>query len=241
MTIYTNNSYNTAYTMPSKVINSSLTTNNQAVNPHPQGAKVYPSISSSSVTLSDETKAMQTSTAVYRMDTGSGTKEIDLDSYFTQSPSVNDLASGASNLLLPSANNVLALQKHISSVFPNFLTQNNIPEAPQTIQFDDQGKLVLPNDYAYTAELTTAFEQHPEMLKTLQTAHALSSHVAAIQATEPMREALAQAQTQSEVDIILENFSAYLGDNRSQAYPEISLEFSKSGELSINADGTSLV
>jgi hypothetical protein len=241
MTIDTNNSYNVTYTAPSKGINSALTTQNSAANSLPQVASTYPSARGSDVTLSDEAKALQTSTAVYRMDTGSGTKQIDLDRYFIQSSPVNDLASGAANLLLPSSNNVLALQEHISSVFPDFLTKHGISEAPQTMLFDNQGTLVLPNDYAYKEELTAALEQHPDMLKTLKTAHALSSHVAGIQATAPMREALAQANSQAEVDIILENFSAYLGDNRAQAYPEISLQFSAKGELTITADGQSLV
>ncbi len=193
------------------------------------------------VTLSNQSKSMQNSESVYWMSMGSGSKNVDLDSYFERQPEPLNIKDGLSNLLLPSMDNLAALQQHISSKFPGFLSRNGIAEAPDTIKFDDQGNLVLPEDYLYKEQLTQALNDNPAMLKELQTANALASHVAAIQATEPMREALAEAKNQIELDAIVKQYAAFFGDNRSQAYPDVSLKFSSNGALSIQADEHGLV
>ncbi|WP_315979878.1 hypothetical protein [Aliamphritea spongicola] len=44
-------------------------------------------------------------------------------------------------LLMPNAENVKALQQHISQRFPDFLAANNIPEPPAKLNMTVRGKL----------------------------------------------------------------------------------------------------
>lgn len=191
----------------------------------------------SSVNLSATAKAMSTSDAIYPMDTNKGSRYIDLNSYFDTPTEPVDLMS--TSLLMPNAANVAALQEHISSVFPGFLAQNGIPEAPETMRFNSEGELVLPNDYPYKDELNAAFKQSPEMLKEISTANALASHAAALQEQQPFHEEYANVKSNAEALAIIEKYSYFFDDNRS--YPSITLSFSKSGELSILADDKTLV
>lgn len=190
-----------------------------------------------SISISPTAKAMSTSDAVYPMDTNKGKTDIDLNSYFEPQSGPVDLDSIP--LLMPTASNIETLQNHISSVMPDFLSEYGIPEAPSSIQYDMEGKIVLPADYPYSEEFKDALEQEPQLAKQLQTVNALASHYAAMQESLPFHEAASQAESQAELDAIIEQFSYLFDDNR--RYPEITLQFSKEGSLSVQGDGSALV
>ena len=199
-----------------------------------------PSLSSSDrVDLSDESLKLARSDSVYAMDTGAGSRHLDLDTHFlpqaaTGAGTLHDL----DGLLMPSSKNVHALSEHLSSVFPDFLQSYGIPEAPAKISFDRSGQLVLPLDYPYADELKQAFADTPAMERELQTVNALSSHVAALQALEPFHQEFALANTDAQRELIITRYSHLLSDNRT--YPEVSLNFSRDGALTITADGETL-
>lgn len=174
---------------------------------------------------------------VYPMDTGKGEKNLSLSTYFNGGYSSPALS--LDGLLMPSEKNVRALQDHISKVFPDFLAEHDIPEAPDSIRYDSSGNMVLPADYPYADQLKAALDENPAMARELSTANALSSHLAALKELEPFHEEYAQAQSQAEIDAVINKYSHLLNDNRS--YPEIALMFSDDGTLRISADGTALV
>ncbi len=174
---------------------------------------------------------------VYPMDTGKGEENLSLSTYFAGGYSTPSLS--LDGLLMPTEKNVQALQSHISKAFPDFLAANDIPEAPDSIRYDNNGNMVLPADYPYADELKAALAENPAMARELSTANALSSHLAALKELEPFHEEYAQAQNQAEIDAIIDKYSHLLSDNHS--YPEIALMFSDEGKLSITANGRGLV
>lgn len=167
------------------------------------------------VTLSAESKAMEKGGEMYQVDVsyaggGGGLKNIDLDSYF--SPSEAPVSLLSQPLLLPNARNLNALQQHISSVMPSFLAEHNIASAPETVRFDGEGKVQLPEDYPYADEFQQALTEDPGMARRLRTANALGSHMVEIQ----------RATTQ--------------GTDYSRQYAQMALAFSESGLLTVLAD-----
>lgn len=195
---------------------------------------------SQTVKISDEARKLAQSDAVYTMDTGAGKRPVDLASFF-QPPTSSGASRLAStdSLLIPSSQNVQALSDHISSVFPQFLSDNNIPEAPEKISYDSFGEIVLPADYAYADELKIALEENPAMARELSTVNALSSHLASLKQLEPFHNEFAQANTDAQRDLIIAKYSYLLNDNR--VHPEVSLAFSEGGTLTVNADDKALL
>ncbi|MBY4679025.1 hypothetical protein [Marinobacterium arenosum] len=191
-----------------------------------------------SVALSEQGKEMSQSDQVYKMDTGAGEKYLDLGSFFA-SPGRQVDSLSLDGLLLPTENNVRALQEHISSVFPGFLAENGIPEAPDKITYDSSGNMVLPADYPYADKLKAALENDPALARELSTANALASHLAGIKATEPFQQEYAQAKSQAEIDAIIDKYSYLFGENR--RYPDMALLFTNDGQLTITADDKALV
>lgn len=105
----------------------------QAATIHPQAA--------GSVSISDEARHLERSDSVFRMATGSGNRNIDLSTFFDIKTGRANLLD-TSNLLLPSIENVESLSAYIAKVFPGFLSEHDIPEAPEHITFDNTGALV---------------------------------------------------------------------------------------------------
>lgn len=190
-----------------------------------------------SVNLSEEAKAISASDSAFSIDTASGTKNVDLDTYFLPQDSNDGLS--LDNLLLPSSKNVEALRDHVSSIFPGFLSDNGIPEAPSKISYDNFGGIVLPEDYAFADELKAALKENPAMERELRTVNALASHLAALKEIEPFHAEYALANTQAQRDAALEKYSYLFGDSRK--YPEVSLSFNQQGEMNVNANDKPLV
>jgi hypothetical protein len=176
--------------------------------------------------------------SVVSFDTDQGSKRLDINTYFTPGNNTNGLTSLRNSLpplLLPSQKNVTTLTEHISKTFPNFLTQNNISEAPSSIMYDDQGQIQLPSDYTYASELKQALANNPVMDGELRTVNALASHLTEMNKTMPFQREYAAATTQSAAEAVVTKYSYLFSDNRH--YDSISLNFTKNGILSIAADG----
>ena len=190
--------------------------------------------------ISEQARNLAQSDSAYLMDTGAGKRHLDLKAYFdVQGVSTPHTLNDVGDLLTPSAHNIQVLEKHISSVFPRFLSDNKIPEAPEKISFDNSGQLVLPADYQHADKLKQALEENPAMEKLLSSTNALSSHVAALQELQPFHNAFAQANSDAERDEVLAKYRHLISNNHS--YPEISLMFNKNGGLTVNADNKALV
>lgn len=135
--------------------------------------------SATTVTLSAAARARQAEDAAADssavLDTSHGRQRVDLDTYFTTrvvSPTLS-----ATPLLMPTADNVAALAHHVSQRMPGFLAEHDIPLAPETIRYGNDGTLQLPDDYPYADAFKAALEDDPALARELSTVNALASHV----------------------------------------------------------------
>lgn len=210
-------------------------------------SKVQSNISTDTVTISQSSRDLLASqstdakpsesryTAIF--DTNQGSKELDIDAYF--SPATNTKSSELSllsiPLLMPTQNNVNALVNHLSMTVPKFLAENNIPTAPSSISFDNRGQIQMPADYAYASEFNEALSNNPAMEEELRTVNALSSHMVGIRKSYQFHQEYASATTQAEIEAVVSKYSYLFSGNSPSA--AISLNFSENGSLSISADG----
>lgn len=170
--------------------------------------------SGNQVSLSEDAKRLSESESVYTLKTAGGDRDVDLDSYFEPKTNATGDLFDLDSLLLPSSENLLALQDHLSGILPGFLQRHDIPEMPSEIRYDGAGNPVFPADYAYADQFRQALKEEPAVAREMSTLNALSSHVAALKALEPFHEAYEQAGSQAEIDAVLEQFSHLLGENR---------------------------
>lgn len=151
------------------------------------------------------------------MDTNHGNIQMDLDNYFdpetkTQVTSGNFLDQHP--LLLPTAHNINALSEYSEQQFNALLSQYDIPQPPATLEFDQEGNLVLPNDYAYADQLKKALDDNPKVEKVLRTTAALASHYAGMLEGQPFRDEMSTARNQADRDRIVAKYSYLFDDNR---------------------------
>lgn len=83
--------------------------------------------------------------------------------------------------LYPTQENIDSLNNKISDRMPQFLTENNIPEAPTKITYDNYGKIHLPQNYEYSSEFKQALEADSEFSDDLRNINAMTSHFVGIQ------------------------------------------------------------
>ncbi len=194
------------------------------------------------LTLTDKAKAAAETDEAAKpappaMMTDKGRMNIDLDSYFSNTPpstgffNLNELPP----LLMPSAENINALTEHVSTRFKQLLADYDIPSAPEKITFDNAGKMQVPIDYPYANELHGALEENIGMGRELRALNALSSHAAAIQERMPFIEEMGNASSKAETDRIIAKYSHLLSDNNS--HKSMALIFSSEGDVSVTADG----
>jgi len=186
-----------------------------------------------SVVISNKAQQLLQSDSVYVVTTSKGERAVDFNTFFEPPNGPVDLNSVP--ILMPSLENIQALQSHISRSMPDFLQKYQIPEAPSEIKFDQQGQMVLPDDYPYGQELTEALEQEPGLMNQLRTVNMLTSVAVAMQESIRFQEEYALASSQSQIDAVIAKYH-YLFDG-SYRPPEVALAFSKAGELSLTADG----
>jgi vancomycin resistance protein YoaR len=170
------------------------------------------------------------------MDTTKGSLELNLDDYFApKSPSNKPMNLFDVPLLLPSAHNVDTLAKYSEQKVKDLMQQYNIPKPPATIEFDQQGQLVLPQDYPYAAQLKHAFNENPQVEKALSTTAALASHYAGIMEGQPFRDEMSTARTQADRDRIVEKHGYLFDDNKPSI--QIVLSFLDDGSMLIGGRG----
>lgn len=141
-------------------------------------------------------------------------------------------------LRMPNAEDISALSSFVANKFNQFLSENGIPEAPETIRFDNHGQMILPDDYPYGDELKTALANNSGMERALRDLNGLSSQFAEIQKLKPYLDEVAGASTQAEADAIVAKYMHLFDQNRPAS--QIALRFSDNGELAVTADGTPL-
>ena len=175
--------------------------------------------------------------AISEMVTDKGNINIDLDSYFSNTPSTTGFlnANDLPPLLMPSEQNINALTEHASKRFKQLLEDYNIPSAPDKITFDNEGKIQMPIDYPYANELNDALEENTGVGRELRTLNAISSHAAEIQERMPFIEEMGKASSKAETDRIIAKYSHLLNDNHS--YRSMALMFSDQGDVSVTANG----
>ncbi len=199
-----------------------------------------------SVTLSPQARelaATQTVSPVYSdetalFDTNKGSVELGIDAYF--SPNQEVVSGGIESLpplLLPTENNINVLAKHISKVLPGLMSDYGIPVAPDTIQYDNRGELILPDDYQYSEEFTQMLDENPTLAKEMSTVNALSSHLAGIQRALAFQEE-SEGMSEDEIDLLMAKYSD-LFDGRHSA-GDFSLGFTPDGSLNVNINGESI-
>lgn len=184
------------------------------------------------IAVAADSASSQPSKANY--DTSQGVQNLDIDAYFTPYRSSSS-PSTLPPVLLPSAANIKALSTHISERLPQFLSQNNIPAAPSSIDYGDDGQILLPADYPYSSQFKQALANNPVMELELQTVHGLAATLAEMQKSIPFQQEYAAASTPAETASVIQKYHDLFSPNRS--YTKVVLLFSKSGDLSLTADG----
>lgn len=170
-----------------------------------------------------------TQSAVGLYDTDKGSVSLDLDDYFSARPRSSQ--AEIPPLLMPSQQNIDALSKHISAVFPKFLSEHGIPSAPSSISYDSQGQPQFPADYPYADQLSKALQDSPGLSREISTAHALTSAKRALDQAVKFQQEYRQATTQKEIEAVVSKYS-YLFSEK-QNFQELILKFSADGTLSI--------
>jgi len=187
--------------------------------------------------VQSDTQSNPYTSATSELLTNKGRMNIDLDNYFSNTPSSTGFLdqNNLPPLLLPSVQNVNAISEHASTRFKQLLEDYNIPSAPEKITFDNEGKMQIPIKYPYANELNHALEENTGMARELRSLHAISSHAAEIQERMPFIEEMNNASSKAETDSIIAKYSHLLYDNNS--YKSIALLFSSEGDVSVTANG----
>tara|TARA_R110001599_G_scaffold235400_1_gene434585 strand:+ start:5831 stop:6511 length:681 start_codon:yes stop_codon:yes gene_type:complete len=181
-----------------------------------------------SVASSEKNGNVSSSTA-YVMDTNQGDQKINLENHLTPKPIPASVNLMDIPLLLPTAHNIDTLSKFSEEQFKGLLKQYDIPSPPETIEFDGEGKLVLPADYPYATELKQAFDDNPGIENALRTTAALASHYAGIMEGAAFRDEMSTARSQADQDRIVQKYSYLFDDNRPAA--QIVLAFLEDGSM----------
>ena len=122
---------------------------------------------------------------------------------------------------------------------PAFLAANGIPAAPASVSYDRQGQIQLPADYPYAEQFKAALAKEPALERSMQSAAALTSHYVELQKVMPFHEEYAAAGSSAEAAAVVAKYAWLFAENRPAA--QISLQFSVTGSMSLNADGAAVV
>lgn len=159
--------------------------------------------------------------------------DAEIDSYFKPRAGAGSLAS-LPELFMPSQRNVQILSRHAEAKFKQFMSDHDIPEAPAKITFGRDGKLQLPEDYAYGAQLREAFDADPAMLRELSTVHAMASHMTAMEESAKFSEEYTAAKSSADADAIIAKYAHLF--NGTRRYAEVALEFGADGSLRVSEE-----
>jgi hypothetical protein len=196
-----------------------------------------------SVTLSPQARELAASQAASQVktaatavfNTNKGDVELDIEDYFT--PNHKTFSGGIDSLpplMMPTQNNINALAKHISNTLPGLMSNYDIPIAPETIQYDNRGQLVLPNDYPYADEFTQMLDENPALAREMSTVNALSSHLAGIQRAAQFQEE-SQGMSDGEIAALMSKYTDLFDGQHSAG--DFSLGFTADGALQVSVNG----
>jgi hypothetical protein len=159
-------------------------------------------------------------------DTSEGSKNLNIDNYFSPPSGTDGKPFTFPPLLLPSQRNIDALSKHISTALPSILAQNNIPSPPASITYDESGKIQLPSNYLYASKFKQALADNPAIARELSAINAFSSLSASIQNNVPSQSDVGAAATPAAAK------QGYQSSGHQQDFTPV-LNFSENGNLSI--------
>ena len=110
----------------------------------------YMKLLQSDVATNGSTTDKASAEITFPMDTNKGSKKINLDDYFSPKSTSNKPINLLDvPLLLPTGHNVDTLAKYSEQKVKDLMQEYNIPKPPTAIEFDQQGQLVLPQDYPF--------------------------------------------------------------------------------------------
>nr|WP_320115910.1 hypothetical protein [uncultured Desulfuromonas sp.] len=196
-----------------------------------------------SVTLSPQARELAASQAASQVktaatavfNTNKGDVELDIEDYFT--PNHKTFSGGIDSLpplIMPTQDNINALANHISSTLPGLMSNYGIPVAPETIQYDNRGQLVLPDDYPYAEEFTQMLDENPSFARELSTVNALSSQLAGIQRAIAFQEE-SEGMSDSEIAALMSKYTDLFDGQHSAG--DFSLGFTADGSLNVSVNG----
>ncbi|WP_374334808.1 hypothetical protein [Leeia sp.] len=100
---------------------------------------------------------------------------------------VKSIHEVADSLLLPSASNVETMRQRSEGQMKTALAAHNIPYAPEALSFDQEGKLMLPENYPFKDAFKAMLAQNRELDWSLHTTAALASHLAGLEQAGGLR------------------------------------------------------
>lgn len=178
-----------------------------------------------------------TTKSTVSMNTSKGNINLNLENYFAGNTGpVNSLQDVT--LLMPTADNVKALSKHASTRFRQLLQDYNIPVAPDTLTYNQEGRMILPSDYPYTKELKQALNENPGIKRELSTLNAITSQYAELQKLQPFHNEYSGAGSPADIQATIDKYSHLLWGNRQNS--TIALSFTENNSLKLLIDGVPL-
>lgn len=185
-------------------------------------------------TPADDSNTATASSTVVSLDTGHGTQLTNLDQYFA-----NSGGGAALPALLPTQQNISAISDHATERMKTVLGEEKLPTAPASVRYDQDGKMMVPPDYPHKERLDQAMSKNKGLDTELRTLTSLSGQYAESQKLQPYFDAVSQARSKADLEAANQRHQNLLWSTSN--YPsQISLNFSKSGQLSVMADGKAL-
>lgn len=157
----------------------------------------------------------------------------------TSSDDNSRLQTPFGELLLPNAENVAYLQNVANQTLTTLLQKYQIPQAPSSLRYDENGNLQLPSDYPYAATFRQALQENPKSEQLLNNLNGLASHYASLQKIAPLSDALAQARDENASRQVMARYG-YLLDAKNHTV-DITLEMGSDHKMRVFSDGRALL
>jgi hypothetical protein len=165
--------------------------------------------------------------------TNMGAVQIDFEDHFAEKPALSvDL--NQIPLLLPTEHNVNRLSAFSEKKIKALIDKHNIPEPPATITSDQNGGLVLPDDYAYKKEFELALAEDPITSRAISSTLAVSSLYSQLLERQPLQEELATARNDEDRQRIVNKYGYLFDDDYQEA--RTVLHFTKDGTMTIGVE-----
>ena len=165
--------------------------------------------------LNSETSQNSSSNRTSTLDTNNGELKISLDDYFSNTKTTHQgkLNLDEIPLILPSMHNVSELADYTENKLRDLASTYGIPELPEQLHFNQDGQLVLPDEYPFAKELKAAFDENPGLLEAARTLTSVASHAFAIQERMAFNEQYATTTSDAERTLLLSRYEHLLDDS----------------------------